>query len=165
MAIHKMWNAHEHSNDDNTRWTWLRAIEWINWPLFFSQPIIPVLLYFFPKYYISIIVWLIAIDALWQLIISRHFVSALIANFGALFVRLKLITCPIMSLLLWQSHQSFLLILMALLWSYVTLLIQVTINVPLGICFKTTYVGPVQNLFMSAIGYEITTTLNGNDDT
>ena len=42
-----MWTASEHSDEDNLQRAQLRGIEWIGWPLFLSQPIVAVLLYFY----------------------------------------------------------------------------------------------------------------------
>ena len=55
-----MWNFDEHSDNDNMRWTWLRAVEWGMWPLFISQPIAPIALLFWPWW--SVIGIIIAVN-------------------------------------------------------------------------------------------------------
>jgi hypothetical protein len=42
------WNPLAHSDQDNFKWAFLRAIEWGRWPVFLSQGFIPILLLFFP---------------------------------------------------------------------------------------------------------------------
>lgn len=39
------------TEEETRRWLLLRAIEWNNWPSFVSQPILPVVLIFYPWYY------------------------------------------------------------------------------------------------------------------
>ena len=43
-----MWNPSEHTKEENTKWSWLRAIEWGQWPLFMSQIFAPLLLIIIP---------------------------------------------------------------------------------------------------------------------
>ena len=50
------WNPGQHSDDDNLRWSWLRAVEWGRWPVFLSQPIGPVLLIWLPWQQVALLV-------------------------------------------------------------------------------------------------------------
>lgn len=43
-----LWNPHENSDQENLRWCWLRAVEWGKWPLFVSQPLLPLMLFTCP---------------------------------------------------------------------------------------------------------------------
>lgn len=147
-----MWYANNHSDDENTRWAWLRAVEWINWPIFVSQPIVPVLLYLWPTLWLPITFGVVVLNVAWQLGVLRRFVSVPLADFGCVFVRLKWFTCPAMAYLLWANslpYHAF----AALFWPVAVLLILTIINVPLGLMFKTTDIGPVQNCFMLRLGY------------
>jgi hypothetical protein len=40
------------TDDEIKRWLWLRAVEWASLPAFVSQPLAPVLLIFFPWYWV-----------------------------------------------------------------------------------------------------------------
>src|SRR5205085_7446618 len=95
-----MWNAQEHSNDENLRWCWLRAMEWGTWPIFISQPIAPVAILFFSWW--SVVLATLIATVLWILFIRHTLVIPALAYWGALFVRLKWITCPIAAIILWH---------------------------------------------------------------
>lgn len=41
------WNEYEHTDEENLKWSWLRAVEWGAFPIFVTQPIIPFLIFFF----------------------------------------------------------------------------------------------------------------------
>ena len=43
------------------RWIWLRAVEWLNWPAFLSQLVVPILLIFFSWIYVLAAVVLLGI--------------------------------------------------------------------------------------------------------
>jgi hypothetical protein len=68
-----VWNPSEHSDDENLRFCWLRAVEWGNWPTFISQPVVP----------IAILFWS------WKIVVG----AAVILNILAL--RRNLTKCPI----------------------------------------------------------------------
>jgi hypothetical protein len=68
---------------DLHRWLFLRAVEWIDWPVFLSQPVVPILLIFYGWRYVFGA--LIIIDLLWAFI-RYSFVSPSLSNFGAKFV-------------------------------------------------------------------------------
>jgi hypothetical protein len=46
LGPYEMLNPNVHSDDLNLRWCWLRATEWIRWPYFIPQPVVPVMLVF-----------------------------------------------------------------------------------------------------------------------
>jgi hypothetical protein len=98
-----MWNPDQHSDEDNLRWTLLRAIEWDAWPFFISQPIVPVLLYSFVWW--EIIIALMLIQFAWAVFIRNTFVSVWLAASGAIFVRLKWVICPIIAYKLFVQGQ------------------------------------------------------------
>lgn len=136
-----IWNPFEHTDQENLRWAWLRAIEWGVWPRFVAQPIVPVLLIFFPWQWVvgSVIV------LTWVWVLIRYkFVSADLATLGATFVRLKWLTCPASCIYLWIMGQKQTAVL-ALLWPLVTLL--------LTIVGPSVMVGTLQNEFMRQVGY------------
>ena len=93
-----MWRAQQHSDQENQRWAWLRAIEWIQWPLFISQPVVPVLLYFFE--WRCVVLLLILVTFVWRMIVVPARVSVAIADLGPFLVLLKFLVCPIMAFLI-----------------------------------------------------------------
>jgi len=155
-----MWLPAEHSDEENLRWAWLRAVEWINWPLFISQPIVPVLLYFFD--WSPIVVSAVLISYLWRLVVPQRFVSVGLANLAPSFVLLKFLSCPIMAFLIWQQNDRWGAAL-ALLWPVAIHVIEFPITIIEAVLagifpvFKkaqsTMHIGPVQQRFMAALGY------------
>ena len=152
-----MWRPAEHTDEENLRWSYLRAIEWINWPQFISEPIAPVLLYFFD--WLSVLRWIFLLNYFWRFVVAPRFISVAFANLGALLVRLKFLICPIMAFLIWQQG-SLWIALLALLWPLVIYLIELPLTIVEGILSallpainKSMYIGPVRQRFMSALGY------------
>jgi hypothetical protein len=153
-----MWNPSQHSNDDNVRWSWLRAVEWIEWPLFVSQPVVPVLLYFYR--WPVVLGGVVVIAFLWRAVIVPFWVAPSLADVGVLFVKLKFITAPLMAYLLWQRGET-LIAVVALLWpligsfaQWVMILPSALLSLtPLG---KASQIGPVQARFLLAIGFQPT---------
>jgi hypothetical protein len=95
------WKAEQHSDDENLRWTLLRAIEWKEWPLFVSLPIIPVLICFYPWF--LVIGGITIITFVWWLIVAPRFTPSTIIDLSVYFVWLKFVTSPLMAYHIWQS--------------------------------------------------------------
>lgn len=152
-----MWNAARHSEDENVRWAWLRANEWVNWPLFLSQPIIPVLLYFvdWPILLGAIVV----ITFFWRTIIVPFWVAPALADAGALLVKLRFLTAPVMAYLLWRRGDTPIAVA-AGLWPLLGVTVALTVlAIPEAmISFtrlgKASQFGPVQARFLRAIGLQ-----------
>ena len=136
-----MWNPSEHSDDENLRWCWLRAVEWGNWPLFISQPVVPVVFLFVP--WKTVVATVVIINLVWALGIRYSVVIVVPAFWGALFVRLKWLACPISAWLLYREGSSRLAVL-ALLWPVAIMVIGI-ITPP--------QIGKIQRMFMDCIGY------------
>jgi hypothetical protein len=94
-----------YSVDDKIKWAWLRAVEWIEWPLFLSQPLVPILIYFYtwPIVILSVLV----VNFLWRAFIVPFWVSPFIARIGLFFVSLKFISAPLMAYILWQKGNTY----------------------------------------------------------
>lgn len=149
-----MWDATEYTHDENVRWSWLRAVEWIRWPYFISQPIVPVMLLFWP--WQATITGVLASNLLWFVFVRPHSVSLPVAKFGACFVRLKWVVCPITSFYLFNRGATGE-ALLALLWPVLIAVIPSIpgINLVALIVIPTSEIGPVQMRFMAALGYEL----------
>jgi hypothetical protein len=151
-----VWNPTEHSNDENVRWSWLRAVEWIGWPLFLSQPVVPVLLYFYSWPFV--IGAMVVVAFAWRALIVPFWVAPALAAIGPLFVPLKFISAPVMAYVIWRQGDTPI-AAMALVWPFLgpvivqwvlilpTALMELT---PLG---KASQIGPVQRRFLAAIGF------------
>ena len=153
----QVWNPTEHSNDENVRWSWLRAVEWIGWPLFLSQPAVPVFLYFYS--WPVVIGAVIVVAFAWRTAIVPFWVAPSLAAMGPLFVPLKFISAPVMAYLLWRRGDTPI-ALTALVWPFFgpmvaqwvlilpTALMELT---PLG---KASQIGLVQTRFLAAMGFQ-----------
>lgn len=152
-----MWNPSEHSDEVNLRWSWLRAVEWIVWPLFISQPLVPVLLYFAPWQWIIGLVVLVTF--LWRLFVVPAAVSPRLAFFGAIFVKFRFATAPIMAYLIWHEGEPWIAAL-ALGWPFVGIFVAQWVlailqaPVSLTVLGQASQIGLVQTRFMARLGYE-----------
>lgn len=81
----------EFTQDELTRLCWLRAVEWLAWPAFMSQTLLPILYLFYPVYWVLLGVMIVCF--IW-LPIRHRLASFRLATIGCLFVRLKWATIP-----------------------------------------------------------------------
>jgi hypothetical protein len=141
-----MWSPTEHSDDENMLWCHLRAMEWALWPIFISQPIAPVALLFLRWWVVALLT--LASAALWILFVRDKLVSPKLAWWGALIVRLKWLTCPVMACVLIYKGKIGLAVL-ALLWPMLVLFLPLLL-LPLG----PPRVGEIEKKLMRSLGYE-----------
>jgi hypothetical protein len=145
-----LWNPLEHSDEDNVRWSRLRATEWLNWPLFLSQAFAPFLLV---KLDWKVVLGVVLLsNYLWVFFVRYRFVSVPAAYLGVLFIKLKWVACPGVAAYLWVVHDRFS-ALLALLWP--VLLVIVPLVPLLGLLIMTPgKIGHVQTAFMRELGYK-----------
>lgn len=136
-----IWNPSEHSDDENLRWCWLRAVEWGNWPLFIAQPIIPILFLFFPWW--QIVIAIVILTWLWAFIRYKY-INITLADLGPLFVHLKWPISVGIGIYFLIKHNYFLAVISAF-WPLITLLI-LHFSPP-------TQIGKLQKIFMARLGY------------
>lgn len=152
-----MWNAAEHSDAENIRWSWLRAVEWIQWPLFMSQPVVPELLYFYS--WPAVLGGIVVLTFFWRALVVPFWVAPSLADIGPLFVPLKFIAAPAMAYLLWQRGDTpgaicaalFPLVSVMVVNLIMTLPYSLLLLTPLG---KTSQIGLVQVRFLTAIDFQ-----------
>lgn len=137
-----MWNPAEHSNEENLRWSYLRAVEWGRWPIFVSQIYAPILLLFLP--WQAVVIAVVLTNIFWAIFVRYHHVSVGAASTGAVLTRLKWVICPITAIYLLVSG-NITNALFALLWPLVIFVIGVV---------PTVQVGKIQKMFMVQLGYE-----------
>lgn len=77
LAKTVIWNPRAHSDEENSRWLWLRAIEWGAFPAYLSQPVVPILFIFYPWYFVAIGVF--ALGLIWCFV-RYSFVSVGLAS-------------------------------------------------------------------------------------
>jgi hypothetical protein len=148
-----VWNPSENSDEENLRWGWLRSVEWIRWPYFISQPIVPVMIAFWPWQYV--ILGVLICNLLWYFLIRPNFVSLQLADLGALFVRLKWVICPLMGYYFY-SHGQKANAAIALFWPILIIVVPSipVVNLVTLVVIPMSAIGPVQRRFMAALGYQ-----------
>lgn len=138
------WNPVEHTDDDNLRWCWLRAIEWGRWPMFLSQPVAPLLLVWLS--WDQVIFSAIIANLFWAGFVRYQFVSVAAASAGPIVVRLRWLTWPLATTYLyWEGRRPECCVSLA--WPILVLIIG---------AFPTTRIGRIQVRFMRELGYEPT---------
>ena len=149
-----MWNPRDNSDDDNLRWCRLRALEWLHWPIFISQPFAPVALLFFSWW--SVIVATLLATVFWIFFVRHKIVMPVLAWWGASIVWLKWISSPVAAYLLWRRGAKGVAI-EALCWPLLTLL-MIWLFAPLlwvnRLMGRPSGIEDIQNRFMQGIGYE-----------
>jgi len=139
------------------RWAWLRAVEWIGWPEFISQPVVPTLLYFLP--WPSIFSWLVVLAVAWRAFVVPYHVSPRLSRAGMFFVLTKFLTAPLMCYLLWRRGDK-LLAVVALLWPLLgPFLVQFVLTIPVALLNLTRrgqylQIGDVQRRLLAPIGMD-----------
>jgi hypothetical protein len=98
------------------RWLWLRAVEWCGFPAFISQPIVPILLIFFP---VSEVIPSIIILGISWCSVRYAFVNVFIANHASIFVAFLKWPAAIGSFIYLLIHKQYLSGFVALLWPLV----------------------------------------------
>ncbi|MHB1284061.1 MAG: hypothetical protein ACYCZI_09360 [Metallibacterium scheffleri] len=136
------WKPHEHTDQDNLQWAWLRAVEWGRWPLFLSQTVAPILLIWLS--WQVVVVAAFSTNVVWALFVRYRFNCVAAADFGALFALAKWVTWPAATAEMFfagRSPECW----VALAWPVLIF--------PLGM-FTPTRIGYIQTKFMRALGYE-----------
>jgi hypothetical protein len=147
-----MWNPNEHSDDENVQWCWLRAVEWIRWPYFISQPRAPVmlLLWWWP----TVVFIILLANLLWYFFVRPFVIILWVSQFGVYFVRLKWLVCPGMAIYFYSVGQVTN-AWISLLWPVLIILIPLLPLVSLLALavIPTAPIGPILKRFMMALGY------------
>jgi hypothetical protein len=137
-----VWNPSIHTDDENTRWCWLRAVEWGRWPLFASQLFAPVLLIFTPWQYVAI--GFFVANILWHFI-RYNFVSTGLADAMSVGMLLKWPVTLVSAAILAWHQQNFGVATLVLVWPLVAILLGIV---------TPTEVGRIQQVMMAQLGYD-----------
>jgi hypothetical protein len=134
-----MWNPAEHSDEENLRWSYRRAVEWGRWPIFVSQIYAPILLLFLT--WQALVIAVVLSNILWAIFIRYRYVSVGAASTAAVLTRLKWVLCPIAATYLFVSG-NIANSLFALFWPLVIFVIGVA---------PTVRVGKIQKMFIAQL--------------
>jgi len=137
-----MWRPAEHTDEENLRWCWLRAVEWGAWPLFLSQFFAPILLVLIPWY--IVVSGILVANVAWAFVRYR-FVSTDLAGLPVAFV--VILKWPVSigsaACLAWQHDYP--IAVLAFFWP---------LAVPLLGVVTPVNVGRIQSVMMKQLGYE-----------
>jgi hypothetical protein len=134
-----IWNPLQNSDEENLRWSLLRAIEWGIWPAFLSGPVVPLLLPFFEWWKIIGVVVILT----WSFMRYKY-INVAMASLGVYFVFLRWIVCPLAAIYLVIQH-NYILAILAIFWPMLAGF--------LGIFVGGTKIGTIQKMFMNKLGY------------
>lgn len=111
------------ADEEKAKWSLLRAIEWEKWPLFVSQPIIPVMFIYID--WVIVVSSLVIVSYIWH-IICPSLVNLTLSEFGCRFVKLKwFVSIAVASYLTAIKHYE--LAALAGLWPIAVLFISILI--------------------------------------
>lgn len=128
------------TKEETRRWFFLRATEWINWPSFLSQPVVPIMLIFYRWFFVLAAVFFL--DVIWAAIRYRY-ANVAAANYAVSFVSFCKWPAAIGSSIYLFVYHSYLAGILAIAW-------------PLGLCGIVGVpgkVGTVELVFAQKIGY------------
>ena len=92
----------EMTSEEIVRVSWLRSVEWLKWPIFLIQPLLPILL--LRAQPLGLLMYLLLLGYAWIPIRSR-LVSFKFATLGCFWVRLKWVTIPVMCVYFGFHHK------------------------------------------------------------
>jgi hypothetical protein len=146
--VHKVglmiWNPTKHSDEENLKWCWLRAVEWGRWPIFLSQVIAPPLLIFLSWKYV--VLGFVAGNIAWALLVRYRFVNVALAYIGCVVVLFRWVTWPVATAYMFFvgiSPECW----VSLAWPLLIYLLG---------AFTPVQIGRIQGRFMRSLGYEPT---------
>lgn len=148
MNIHA--DLSQYSEPELQRWLHVRAIEWCAWPVFLSQPLVPLLLIVFPP--LPILLGVVAAEFLWRFV-RYAFVSPRLVSSGATFVIFLKWPCTIGAAIYLAVQHRYPVALLAIVWPFVASLASVPITLIAALFGRHTLVGVVELQLAKRIGY------------
>lgn len=151
-----MWNPEEHTDADNIQWAFLRASEWRLWPLFVFQPVVPILLWFYP--FFQVILTIILITFGWWFYIASTFTPNTSIDTAVYYTKLKLLTSPVAAFAIWSNEHPFVAAL-ALAWPFFgNIIVLWLLMVPMAVFENTkkgraARIGAIHKRMMIKLGY------------
>jgi hypothetical protein len=140
----------QYSEPELQRWLHLRAIEWCAWPVFLSQPLVPLLLIVFPP--VPVLVSVVAAEFLWRLV-RYAFVSPRLASAGATFVIFLKWPCAIGAAIYLAIQHRYLVALLAILWPLIASIASAPATFIAALFRRHTLVGVVELELAKRVGY------------
>jgi hypothetical protein len=116
------WRVEQTTLEESEQFVTLRSLEWLRWPLFVSQPVVPVMFFFLEWW--KVVIGVVVVMWLWALI-RNSFVSVKLADVGCLFVKLRWFASIAVGLILLVFKHEIVAGLVAALWPIAVLLLTI----------------------------------------
>jgi hypothetical protein len=136
------WNQYEHTDEENNQWCLLRAIEWSAFPVFLTQPFVPILLYFFN--WIIILMVIVAFNWLWN-VIKYKYINITLSTIAAYVVGFNKWIWSIGFAINFLIQKQYILSILSIFYPFLSGIIA-RLNIPVQ-------VGIIQKFFMHKLGY------------
>jgi hypothetical protein len=132
------------------RWLQLRALEWSSWPIFLSQPVMPLLLVLYPWQHTLIA--LLCIAAIRQFV-QHAFVSVRLSDISCLFVVWLKWPAAIGSSIYLIVHGRYALGVLVLAWPLIAVFVGMPVNLLIGFLGVRRSLGSISLALAQRIGY------------
>jgi hypothetical protein len=140
----------QYSEPELQRWLHLRAIEWCAWPVFLSQPVLPLLIIIFPP--VAVLVSIVAAEVLWRFV-RYSYVSPRLASAGATFVIFLKWPCAIGAAIYLLVQHRYPVAAFAILWPLIASIASLPATFVAALFRRHTQVGVVELELAKRIGY------------
>jgi hypothetical protein len=148
MNIHA--DLSQYSEPELQRWLHLRAIEWCAWPVFLSQPVVPLLLIIFRP--VPVLIAVVAAEFLWRFV-RYAFVSPRLVSAGATFVIFLKWPCAIGAAIYLAVQHRYTVAFLAFAWPLIASIASVPATLVAALFGRPTLVGAVELQLAKRIGY------------
>ena len=139
-----------YTNAEIERWIHLRAIEWSGWATFISQPVLPVLLIFYPWH--IVLIGLLCVDLVWQ-IIQQAFVSLSLSEISCIAVVWLKWPAAVVSAIYLFVQGRYGVGILALLWPLIGSFVTAPVDILLGLLKVRRSLGSISLALAKKIGY------------
>jgi hypothetical protein len=143
-------NLRQYSEPELQRWLHLRAIEWCAWPVFLSQPLVPLLLLIFSPF--AVLLGVVIAEFIWRFI-RYSFVSPRLVNVGATFVIFLKWPCAIAAAIYLLVEHRYGVAVLAILWPLIASIASVPATMIAALFGRHTQVGLVELELAKRVGY------------
>jgi hypothetical protein len=140
----------QYTEPELQRWLHLRATEWCAWPVFLSQPAVPLLIIAFPP--IAVLLGVVVAEFIWRFV-RYSFVSPRLANVGATFVIFLKWPCAIGAAIYLLIQHRYSVAVLAILWPLIASIASVPATMIAALFGRHTQVGLVELELAKRVGY------------
>jgi hypothetical protein len=140
----------KYGDEQMKRWLFLRAVEWIAWPIFITQPMVPLLLIWFPLW--RVLLSIAAASLAWR-VVCVFLVSPALSWMGAWFVTVAKWPSALIAAAVLGSRGRYLAAAIALAWPFLTGLITAPVAFLAALFRLRAQVGHIELTLAHRTGY------------